>query len=588
MKQDKIVEYAVSCVEEWENGMSSHFGLFNEWASSNRMIDIRSEKRPTGVAKELSAETPRAVNALASSITRMQTLSDPYFELRSDGADEETLYHMEQEYQKQLLSLEFKRKLAKGNRGMCLFGTQVWEEPYIKPPQNSYLPSYYPQPSGTDFVPKSLLQFAFRKSVYDINLSDFVATIDRMNSQYLRILCGQNPGVWDLAAVEEAIEDKETAGSSSFSNSSIETRRSGAGYNNQSETVNEVMLWHGRLDLTDKEIALQVEQIWQEFGRTDDPKNCDFTVGIVNRKKRVRFHPTPYCSWKHLYKVGHYIEVELEPYSYGVGRYGHRLQKNLNRILSLVNDVETFSLFNMFLFGAGAEFNADALSVFPWSGIPVRDVNQVKELRPQIEGIVNGLKLMEEVKKDFRGVTHATDTLQAVLTGATATESSLAQSEAIRAVSLIAEINADAVIRPHLITMHVNHVDQNPYDGNFVRHVNFIPKTTTDKDFRPEHLKKLLETYTAVTTIRANNPIDFDPMVILKYILRANGINPREASRPRPQLDRMLDIMNRLNSRGQGGVANEVEGELSGAGMPDGNIQGVPAAIPSPVSGMMQ
>src|SRR3990167_7857412 len=205
----------------------------------------------------------------------------------------------------------------------------------------------------------------------------------------------------------------------------------------------------------------------------------------------------------------------------------HTLQKDINRILRRVNDVELFSLYNMNFVGAGSGLKSNKLDVFPWNLIPVNDVNQIKEIRPQIEGIINGLKLLEQTREDFRAVTHATSTLQAVLTGATATESSLAQSEALRAISLIAEINADSVIRKHLETMHKNEIDQNPFDSVYVPNVEFIPKVTTDKDYKPEHSKKLLEFLSLSTSIRQTMPMDFNPMPILRYFARSVGINPR-------------------------------------------------------------
>lgn len=564
----ELLSYCLEAVEDWENGFTEIFGMMNEWASAYRMIDIRGDKRPSGISKNISAETPRAVNALATSITRMQTASDPYFELRSNEANEDVLYELEKVYQKELIDMEFKRNLLKGNRGMCLFGTQVWEEPYIASPQNRPIPQYYPYKSGTAFKPLSLLQCAFRRSVYDIDDSDFFAVMHRGEKHWLRSLANMGGGIWNKEAIEAGIKERESAGEGQ-SKSAIEDRRQRAKYVSLNAKEHELILFHGRV--SDECInSPYFQQMWAQYNRQDDPHYCDITVGILNRRHIVRFHPTPYCSWHHLFKVGHYIEFELEPYAYGVGRLGYELQKDMNRILSRVNDVELFSLYNMFLVGDNSGLKSSTMNIFPWASLPVRDVNQIKELRPQVEGILNGLKLNEVTRDDFRGVTHATTTLQAVLTGATATESSLAQSEAIRAVSLSAEVNGDAVIRAHFETMHINRIDQNPFDENFVRNVQFIPKITTDKDFRPEQIKKQLEFLSIMTGIRQMAPIDFNPMTLIKNIARNMGINPRELQEPRPQIDRMMDIMRRINGNSE--LKNEVAGEAAGTGDLGGNV----------------
>lgn len=569
--EQKLIDDVLSGIQDWENDMNGDiFPLMNEWASSYRMKDTLKDPRPNGVSKNMSAETPRAVNALATSITRMQTAQDPPFELRADGADEDTIYKIEKAFQKELISMEFKRKLLKGNRGMCLFGTQVWEEPYSSFPVGAAKPWH----TGTDFIPLSLLQVAFRSSVYNLDWSDFIAPIHHFNSNYLRFITQGE--IWRHDAVEEGIKERKGAGEAGTSKTFIDARRQQSGYTVQStKPDHEVILYHGRVN--DYENPL-IAEMWAQYGRTDDPRLCDLTIGILDRRRIVRFHPTPYGSWHHLHKIGHYIEFELEAIGLGVGALGGLLQKDMNRILRRVNDTELFSLYNMHFVGRGAELKTNSLQVFPWSMIPVAgDVNQIKEIRPQIEGIINGLKLLSDTRQEFRGVTHAVDILQAVLSGATATESSLAQPEALRAISLCAEVNSDAVIRPHLQTMYINRRDQNPFDMNYVDNAEFIPKTTTDKDFRPEHTKAVLEYLALVTSVRNNMPLDFNPMPILKYAARTAGIDPQLLREPRPQIEQMLSAMQRINGNSQ--LKNEVAGEMMGSNQ---NISGAgPGPVPT-------
>ena len=585
--EQEIISNVLERISSWEHDSATFFSLWEEWSSAYRMVPNKSDRRPSGVSKNITAETPRAANALASVITRMQTAGDPYFELRSTGATEDELFPVQKRYQDMLTNLEFKRKLLKGNRSMCLFGTQVWEEPYVQFPTGTSSPLF----EGTDFKPLSLLQVAFDTTVYDMKDSDYLATLNRMSGNMLRFMANagngfSRSGVWNLEKLEEGIKEKSVSGDSGFSNSSIEFRRQVSGYQDVNNRQNELILWHGRLQDQDKNDVLN--QMWKKFGREDDIRFSDITIGILNRKHLVRLHPTPYGTWHHMFKIGHYIEFELEPYGFGVGKLGGELQKWQNQIMRYANDVAKFSLWNLFLAGRGAGLKSQNMNVFPWAVLQVDDIGQIRELRPQIEGITNGLKLNEIMRDDFRGVTHATTTLQAEVTGGTATEASLTHSEALRAVGVIAEVESDSVIRPHFRTMHRNDIDQNPFDTSIPRELEFIPKVTTDKDFKPEHIKMLVDLLTLTSSIRQEMPLDLNIVPpILKKIMREAGIDPRELKEPRPQIDRTLDILKRINSDSD--LQREVLGEEQGLRNEIPHASGVPAnpAVPNSPLGVV-
>ena len=108
MAKDDIIQFPVSRIRDWEVGNSQFFGLWNEYAAAYEMKFTDKDPRPLGISKNVSAETPRAVNTLATSITRMQTADDPPFELRSDTVPEENLYAMEKRIQANLENFQFK------------------------------------------------------------------------------------------------------------------------------------------------------------------------------------------------------------------------------------------------------------------------------------------------------------------------------------------------------------------------------------------------------------------------------------------------------------------------------------------------
>lgn len=580
MSDDKIIQYCVGEITNWEVGNAQFFGLWNDYADAYSMKYVDGDPRPQGISKNVSAETPRAVNTLATSVTRMQTAEDPPFELRSDSVPEDKLYEMEKKIQKNLENFQFKRNLTKGNRGLFLFGTQVWEKPYMTVGygQNAVY-------EGTAFRPVSLLQMAYDTTVYNMDESYHMSPVMDLTDHQLLNLANGNDQIWNMALIEKAIEDGRMASDQGLaSKAARDARRIRAGYAEIKTNRHELILYNGRVSKEVRETP-EFAEMWAKYKRSDDPKLTDITIGVLDRKYIVRFHPTPYGTWKHWYDIGHDVEIELESLGLGVGAQGKDSQKDMNRILRYCSNVAKFSLFNMFLAGRGSGLKSGQMNVIPWSALQVDDVNQIKELRPQIEGITAGLKLYEILRDDFRGVTHATSTLQAVISGATASESSMAQDSAIRAISIIAEINTDAVIRPYYKTIIINMLDQNPYDTNLIRDVDIIAKCTTDKDYRPEHAKKLAEYLTMMLSIRSQAPIDFNPQPIIDKLSRAVDINPRLTRQPRPQADRLLDVLRRLQGV-SGGPDTAVQGEAAGASQPGANVAEPTPNIPtSPLNG---
>lgn len=580
MSEEKLVQYVTERVSDWESGSAEFFKLWNEYSAAYAMKYVDGDPRPMGISKNVSAETPRAVNTLATSVTRMQTSEDPNFELRSDTVPEDQLYPMEKRIQKNLENFQFKRNLTKGNRSLFLFGTQVWEKPYSTIGYGAN--SVY---EGTAFKPVSLLQMAYDTTTYNMDESDHMSPVVDLTEHQLLNLANGNTEIWNMESVEKAIdESRETTDQGLHSKAARDARRNRAGYADVKAKRHELILFNGRVT---KEIieTEEFQMMWAKYNRSDNPMLTDITIGVLDRKYVVRFHPTPYGTWHHWYNVGHNVEIELESLGLGVGHQMKDIQKDMNRILRYCSNVAKFSLFNMFLAGRGAGLKSGQMNVIPWSALQVDDINQIKELRPQIEGINAGLKLYEIMRDDGRGVTHATTTLQAALSGATATESSLAQSEALRAISIIAEVGADSYIRPYLKTLIINMLDQNPYDTDLIRDVDVVVKVTTDKDYRPEHAKKLLEFANLLTSIRNQVPLDLNPAPIYDYLARAVGINPRRLREPRPQADKMMDLLTRLNGLG-GGAQDEAVGEAMSAGQPGVNVAEPNGAVPtSPLQG---
>ena len=186
---------------------------------------------------------------------------------------------------------------------------------------------------------------------------------------------------------------------------------------------------------------------------------------------------------------------------------------------------------------------------------------------------------VQSVLRDELRSTNATPAgLQAIATKATATEATLTQSEAIRSVSVHAEIIAESLIRSHLEQMHINNLDnlddaiwvamsggQKPQyvnRSNLPRNVGFKIKVTTDADFRPERIQKILEALQMVTSIRNVIPNALNAAEpLFEEFFRDLGMNPRLLKKPMNVADQMIDQVRRLQKMGQ--VGNEVSGEAA-------------------------
>jgi hypothetical protein len=212
-----------------------------------------------------------------------------------------------------------------------------------------------------------------------------------------------------------------------------------------------------------------------------------------------------------------------------------------------MHDTITFSLFNQWLVSRMANIKSKQLQVKPWGVVEV-DGNveeAIKAIRPQLEGVNFGLQLENLMKNEFRATTGATDNLQALVTEATATESSIAQTEAVRRLSVIAELVSEPLLREHISKMHENNLlfidqpfnlavtgEEDPvrvYPSSLAAEVTVMTKIVTDKDFRPQRNKDLLQFLQVITSIRSQNPqlgmVDLKPFV--EEFARGVGMNPK-------------------------------------------------------------
>jgi hypothetical protein len=251
---------------------------------------------------------------------------------------------------------------------------------------------------------------------------------------------------------------------------------------------------------------------------------------------------------------------------------------------------------------------ANQFNIKPWNIIELEDISQLDTIKPDINAIKQALAMQEIMKEDFRATTGATTNLQAVATNATATEASLTQTEAMRAASVNAEVMAETLVRAHIQTMHMNNINMLSNDiavsitgqqrpqvqrynrTNIPRNMGFRCRVTTDKDFRPERQKNLLQGLQLATSVRNLMPNSVNVVrPLLEEWFRSIGLNPRILNQPIPLADQMIDQARRMQLLGGGAQSpmgnprNETAGEVADeqSGFP--NVEQTPVG-PTPIS----
>ena len=583
----KIADEIMDKQNMWANNFSSFFGEYMESANAWRMIPQNTVKRPAGFSNTRAGETHRAVNTKASLKFAMLTAADPFIEARAFGLDEngneisaEECFAIVEVLMRQSQVLQFKKKLFRGLKSLELFGSLIVECPFVSIPYGSGQPYF----EGTDFVPRSLLQVGFDPYVYDIELSDYIFTIDYVTKYKLRELSSTAEEVWDRQFVEAAVSEQETGSHSSTGMktnvwSKIEERKQRAGYTVSKTDVMELLNYHGKLDTKNQVL----QNYWDSQGRTDDIKAVDWTAGIVNADNVARLHVTPYGNWRHLLKVYNENEFELEPMGYGVGKLGREQQRRIDTTQNRMNDLLKQALFGMWKLGKYAGFKANDFSIKPLNIIQLEDINQFEPIRPDMQAIVNALAMQGDLREDFRQTVEAQSNLQAELTKASATEAAIAQKEGMRGASVSAQITAEK-IRDFFETCHTNNTDLLDYEiavamtgqltgqtrrynkNNLPRGIGIKVKTTTDKDFRPERIQNLLRIIEIGTSVRQLMPSEVNLVPVVEELAVAMGINPMRLWQERPVKAQMLDQLRRAQINNQPMQENASEIAASGAG----------------------
>lgn len=547
-------------VDNWHTRLVSQLYRFNTYADYWRLVKPARSGNLDGFANPQVTETTRATEAIATFLHRALTSAQPNFQLLSHNpmVTPDSLWKSEIVLTWQQQCIQQNRKLLKALRSCALMGTVAIEEPFI---------SRKPYYEATDFVPRSLLQIAFDPMAIDIPSSGWHAAIDFVTDDMLTSMAVSMPEVWDGPAIQTAIDSSKQYGNLT---PEVISRLAAAGYYS----------FTGGPNTANVSGIYYMVTYYGPLKENPLPDGQEWCISVVNDVHVVRAHPSPYK--RRPFVFAHLNEFELEPYGYGVGRIAEAIQPELNSNRGRMHDTITYSLFNMWLASRMANIKTSQLRIKPWGVVETDgDGDSLKPIRPQLEGVNFGIQLEKIMTNEFRATTGATDNLQALVTEATATESSIAQSEAVRRLSVMAEIIAEPLVREHLSKCHENNqtfLDSPFWVANtgqdkdamkvFPRDIapdaQVMTKIITDKDFRPQRNKDLLQFLQIFTSIR--NQITPQTIGIILPMIQefARGVqvDPKQIT---------LALLGAAQSGGlgqpsdQGGVPNTAMGQVGSA-----------------------
>jgi hypothetical protein len=557
----KIIDEVVGKVSDYENNMSGFLGEVKEWGE---MFSVKAPARRNKktFSNPRLTEMHRAAMTLGTTAYRMLTSQDPIFELRPMSllSYEGQLLRIESTLLTQLRESKYKPNLLTACTGGVLMGTQIVENRREVVGVNAFgrrIPV-------TSFRPRSMLAVAFERGTTDISEADWITTSDFISNSGLMTLAEDSDklgGKWQKEVLEAAAKDP---GGFTESSPLIQGRLEANRYVNSEgkATRKELLVYSGKLDCMND--------------------NVEYCVAVVNRKYLVKFYPNRNQHGKRDFRVATWVNdpMGLDPLGLGIGRVGAKLQRSMDANRQKAQDGIAFASYNMFGRLRSAGINDDQMKIRPLQTVDMDERNGLFPLLTNLQGPEAALKLEELLRNEFMAVTNASPTLQAILTDSTATESSLAQNEALRAVSVKVEANfAEQLVREHLNICHSDNVQYlkepiNVNAGGFAGRVypadlrvdvDFTIKTTTDKDYRPQRLTQLKEILALLLSTKSAHPAlaALDPTPIIKALMKGNDINPDEVfpngSTPDPMALQMM-MATRGGSGAIGGATTESVG----------------------------
>ena len=431
-----------------------------------------------------SAELYKSVRAISNMQFRMLTSMKPFFELQPldilGHADPSKIIKSEHFVTNQLALSKFSKGLYRTLTQLNLYGSVACHEQY-EPLRSSFLGQ---KRFITSFRPVSLINCAFALDAYDIEESGWCAFNDIQSKQALTKLLSHDPDgkMYNLPGIQAILNQEDYV---PRINTWVQQRMAWSGYiGNDFRGGMERSTYYGPLECM--------------------RDNEEYAVEIVNRGTIIRME-----SFEGLrpVRIATVNNLDVEPLGNGLGDQFRPLLGQIDDTRSSLLNTITFAGANMFAKqkGVGDEDMEFAIRNF---GIVALENPDMKPLGPDPRTISELAGFLQSQIQEYRQGSGATDTLQALVQGdsATATEVSLSMNEAVRNISVASEIVAPTIIADHIKLVLQNQQKYNTRPFTLVigkTPIQILPSdlmidvdvnvlTMTDQNFRPARARNLM------------------------------------------------------------------------------------------------
>lgn len=522
-KEQAIVSEIVDKCNDYEVNMADFFSQYSDISDSYTLKDKKQSRN--GYSSYRTAETHRAVNTVSAFMYRGITSAEPFFEVKPMDIigmmDNSALLKIENTIKTQLKYSRFKQNLWLSCAQAALFGTAVVQEPFYDIKLNSLgrkLPI-------TGFEPRSLLTTYFDRNASNINKSDYVINLDMMSATQIGLLAKTDPmgNRFNEEAIKRLIEDSNPMRWPE----EVHDRLSSAGYTDvQLAKYREILTYAGKFECLGD--------------------GLEYIAMVGNRKELIAFYANPTQSGMRPFKVSRYIPWELELLGYGIGILLGSLQKSIDNNRNKWHDRTAVATMGINLIDRYGGISPSDFSYFQNKLILTENMSAVMPLPMDYNSITAGMNLENKLTEEMRAASGATDTLQAISSESdTATEASMVQNSAIRNLSVRTELFAEDFVKPHIEYMHdnntrnlsypfvvsINGAPVTVYPNDMLTDVDFEVITTTDKDFRPNRMRRQIEFLQILTSTKSQLPPQAQQKIgplfdaIVKDMAKGMGLN---------------------------------------------------------------
>lgn len=480
-KAQQIIEEIKEKKGHYESKMAPRLNL---WTEAAEMYSGKSCTRlENSKVSPNSAELYKAVRAKANMMYRMLTGRRPFFELEPMDilgfTDKDKLVKAEHYITMSLEDSNFDRGLYRALVMVNLYGSVAIHEQY-EPIRSSLLGQ---KRFITSYRPVSLINCAFSLDAYDIQESGWKAISDVQSKTVLNRILAHDPSgkLYDTLRINKALNQEK--------------------YQPEvNQWVNQRMAWSG---YTDGDFTGGIERT-HYYGNIDCMNDGEeYAVDVVNNEFIIRME-----SYEGLcpVRVATVDTIDVEPLGNGMAdKFGNMLGQLDTTRSNLLNTI-TLAGANMFMKQKGTgdedlEFSVRQLGILNLESPSLQSISPDPRTVSSLAAYENSLI------QQFRTAAGAPDILQAVVTGdATATENSLSMNEAVRNISVEAEMLSRPLVEDHIkvvlqngqryqtkpFTVMINKAPIQATPSDLMIDVNVRVKSMTDQDFRPSKINRLM------------------------------------------------------------------------------------------------